>query len=85
MSTTAADILVVAFSALAPDEQREVVERITEVRARREAGELSDTARFIRRCASSLTMSGTHRLLTSTARRAMSCAQSARTSRASHA
>ena len=47
MSTTAADILVVAFAALAPDEQREVVERITEVRARREAGAMSDTERFI--------------------------------------
>lgn len=41
------DILVLAFSTLAPDEQREVVERIAEVHARREAGEMWDTARFI--------------------------------------
>ena len=48
MGTSAADILVVAFATLAPDEQREVTERINELRVRREAGELSDTARFIR-------------------------------------
>ncbi len=48
MSTTAADALVIVFAALDAEEQAEALERMTEVRARREAGEESDTARFIR-------------------------------------
>lgn len=47
MGTTAADALVIVFAALQPDEQQEALERMTEVRARRQAGELSDTERFI--------------------------------------
>lgn len=45
---TAADALVIIFAALDPDEQRESLQRLTEMQARREAGEESATARFIR-------------------------------------
>jgi hypothetical protein len=44
---TASDALVIVFAALDPDEQREVLERMTELRARSEAGAMSDTESFI--------------------------------------
>jgi hypothetical protein len=48
MSTTAADALVIVFAALEPDEQRETLDRMGEVQARQEAGEMSDTERVLR-------------------------------------
>lgn len=47
MSTTAVDALVIVSAALDADEQQEALERMTEVRARREAGEMSDAGRVV--------------------------------------
>ncbi len=47
MSTTATDVLVIVFAALEPDEQREALQRMSEVQARRDAGEQSDTERVL--------------------------------------
>lgn len=45
--TTAADALVLLFNALAPDEQDEAFERLSDVRLRRLAGSESDSERFV--------------------------------------
>lgn len=48
MATTATDALVIVFAALEADEQREALDRMTVLRARRGAGEMSDTERVLR-------------------------------------
>jgi hypothetical protein len=48
MRTTAVDALAVMFASLDAEEQREVLERFSEVRARQQAGEESDIERYIR-------------------------------------
>jgi hypothetical protein len=48
VGTSAADALVIVFNALPADEQDDVFERIHHLRERRDAGEESETARFIR-------------------------------------
>ena len=48
MVTTAADLLVVGFGALSPEEQEEAFARIAELRVQRLAGEEDETAHFLR-------------------------------------
>lgn len=48
MATTATDLLVVAFSALAPDEQEEAFAKLADVRLQRLAGEEDETAVYLR-------------------------------------
>jgi hypothetical protein len=46
--TTATDALLIVYAALSPEEERESLKRMTELHARREAGEESLTAGFVR-------------------------------------
>jgi hypothetical protein len=48
VATTATDLLLVAFTALAPEEQEEAFARIGEARLTRLAGEDDETAQFLR-------------------------------------
>lgn len=47
-ATSGADLVAVAFAALAPDEQEEAFARVSDIRLTRIAGEASETALFIR-------------------------------------
>ena len=47
MATSAVDIAVVMFQSLAEDEQEDLYQRLTELRARRPAGEHSETERIV--------------------------------------